>query len=505
MLKVRIGKWCLDKKNKHKEMLEALRIFLLRDAQGKKTTFTIRGREVTTEEVFRYFKRKGIDDPASLITTPGSSASTSPLSFRSPRPTPDEDTPGEDVTNESRRDSVPDSEHVEIDQDYALIDPTNLEIVLSSDSQVLLPEAKDDIYGNLAVSREMRQLELLVASTGSFYDAAFEYPEWAARKLANAQESGVNLKGCAMAQFFTNMYDGYSFQMLGDQDKAFHHFDGAFDTVRTVLVMEHIQFLPSVFDMILTLPKISQQAIMKHLLQFILEMSEGYLPRKHPFKEAIRLLAQVPMESRAGYAERLLRTALDRFERRVGFSNGSAVSALETLAWAHVNRDQHFEGAIRFQQLLEYQEQLEGRNSTEACYALRGLAYAYMHQGYFDEAGILLQDALDRAQSLDRLDKARVRVKSLRAISHLNRCRQSWDAARESAREAIAVAEAVFGTESGHAARAEIELRNCDMAQEIAGDWAPSNFCHMLPCMEEEGICSHGGHGVPKVCHTQIR
>src|SRR6266536_1669406 len=84
MYKSRITKWGLDKKNKKSDMALILCKKTQRDAIGKDTTFRVRNRPVSIEEVHRYFKRKGgIQD----LSPPGTPPDTPPhISYRTPSP-----------------------------------------------------------------------------------------------------------------------------------------------------------------------------------------------------------------------------------------------------------------------------------------------------------------------------------------------------------------------------------------------------------------------------------
>ena len=85
MYKDRITKWRLEKKNKQIDMLAILRKKTQRDAVGKQSSFRVRGRPVTIEEVLHYFKRKKSagDEDAYNAPTP------SDVSCRTPSPTPE--------------------------------------------------------------------------------------------------------------------------------------------------------------------------------------------------------------------------------------------------------------------------------------------------------------------------------------------------------------------------------------------------------------------------------
>ncbi|PMD39544.1 hypothetical protein L207DRAFT_428284, partial [Hyaloscypha variabilis F] len=61
--KVQINKWKLDKTYKEAEARAVLRKKIQRDALGKDSVFRVRGKPVTIENVRRYFKRRGIENP----------------------------------------------------------------------------------------------------------------------------------------------------------------------------------------------------------------------------------------------------------------------------------------------------------------------------------------------------------------------------------------------------------------------------------------------------------
>jgi hypothetical protein len=96
MYKIRINTWRLDKNHKEHEMAAVLRKHGQRDTVGKQSSFRVRQRLVSIEEVHRYFRRKGIPLEIMLTryarasTPPDVSCSTPPLTPRSdleiPRP-----------------------------------------------------------------------------------------------------------------------------------------------------------------------------------------------------------------------------------------------------------------------------------------------------------------------------------------------------------------------------------------------------------------------------------
>jgi hypothetical protein len=88
MYKDRIKKWGLDKKNKERDMLAIVRKKTEREAIGKESSFRVRGRIVTMENVLHYFKRKNgmqkMGIPAAA--TPSDISCWTPSPVHTPRP-----------------------------------------------------------------------------------------------------------------------------------------------------------------------------------------------------------------------------------------------------------------------------------------------------------------------------------------------------------------------------------------------------------------------------------
>ncbi|PVH81966.1 hypothetical protein DL98DRAFT_514339 [Cadophora sp. DSE1049] len=109
MYKSRLKQWGFEKKHKESDMVGILHKKNQRDAIGKKSSFRVRGRDVTMEEVFLYFTRKGrglpkIKIPATAATPPDISCWT-PSPVSSPVSTP-HDTPGSSLVNGSKSTSA---------------------------------------------------------------------------------------------------------------------------------------------------------------------------------------------------------------------------------------------------------------------------------------------------------------------------------------------------------------------------------------------------------------
>ena len=68
---MRIKKWGLDKNHKETEMRAILHQKRQRDALGKASSFSVRGRPLKTADVLKYFRRKGVRDPEAEVASVG--------------------------------------------------------------------------------------------------------------------------------------------------------------------------------------------------------------------------------------------------------------------------------------------------------------------------------------------------------------------------------------------------------------------------------------------------
>jgi hypothetical protein len=91
MYKRHITLWNLRKNTREEEALAMIRKKSLRDAAGKESAFRVRGKPVSMENVFQYFKRKGISDPETSASnmnapTPSALSCWTPTPSSSPKP-----------------------------------------------------------------------------------------------------------------------------------------------------------------------------------------------------------------------------------------------------------------------------------------------------------------------------------------------------------------------------------------------------------------------------------
>ena len=209
MLKKRIHKWNRDKKHKEPDMLAVLHIASEREAQGKKTSFVIRNRDVTLEQVKHYFKHKGVMrflPAASEIRTPESSMSCY---------TPWATTPTDDI-------SAPTSQDLdEVANDIGELpeDRDTFKIVVHKASKITAASLAKRMRPTLPPPANLGRLELFLACTRECHEVFTRCKP----------PTEFRLPPFAGQEFHYSMMKGCLFLAMRYYSHRFAHFQTAFD------------------------------------------------------------------------------------------------------------------------------------------------------------------------------------------------------------------------------------------------------------------------------------
>ena len=286
MLKKRIRKWDLDKKHKEPDMLVALQMALARESLGKKTTFVIRNREVTLEEIEHYFKRKGVRDLRALLTGPRVCTSTTSLYYYTPPPSP-----GAEPTSPSP--NWEDFEDMDLDIGELSEDGGVYRFVIHRPSEQSIPSPTQRLYSSLPLPEGQGRLESLLMFTRA------------------CNELGVPSRGMTRSLHALNHYslagdivEGCALQRLGRIHEAFVFFNKAFDLAHKTLKIDLCPFLLlDMYGLTDTLDK-GHTEILYRLFDFVVQLSGVYVERVRPLKQAMTVLIQIPSNERADSAAR---------------------------------------------------------------------------------------------------------------------------------------------------------------------------------------------------------
>lgn len=225
ILKKRIHKWNLDKSHKEPDMLAAQRIASVREAQDNKTSFVIRNRDVTLEQVKHYFKHKGVMrflPAASEIRTSESSMSCY---------TPWATTPTDDI-------SAPTSQDLdEVANDIGELpeDRDTFKIVVHKASKITAASLAERMRPMLPPPADLGRLELFLAVTRECHKVFTQckYP------------TEFRLPPFAGQEFHYSMMKGYLLLAMRYYSHGFVHFQTAFDLLATILKHRDMLFLLS--------------------------------------------------------------------------------------------------------------------------------------------------------------------------------------------------------------------------------------------------------------------
>lgn len=448
MYKSRLHQWGLDKKKKEHEMLELVRIGLQRGPGEKEPVFSIRGRQVTLGDALHYFNRKGIKDPLTLLAqhqqpqgrAEGSSAEPSSPSEHDIRTPENAQTPFALQADLDDDESVLDASQADEDPQFDACELSNRpKLVLTSS-----PNYANDLLGallqglgiselgelipfrtisaeNIALPQtpsspvEARYTEALVQQTLVYYKGVFAERNVSADNSMWTATSDDKLSD----KFYYDMYHGYSFLWNKQNDLAFNSFNQAFSQIEHLLRDHHVAFLMYIYDLIIRYEGNGQESPLLRLLDYLANMAlTVFKAENHP----IRLIALWMKQAdtiRSSLAEFTLRRVLGFFQDSIGYFHPETVALLQLFASGLMSRKKYLEAALRYQQLTDAFETMHGKNSYEACYALRSVSEAYFHEGRYKESLQALEAALNQSRPLPKDEEREIYVRCIRGLAEI--------------------------------------------------------------------------------------
>ncbi|KAH8765188.1 hypothetical protein BGZ57DRAFT_930732 [Hyaloscypha finlandica] len=266
MLKKRIRKWELDRNKKNADMICALKLALDREAMGKKTVFSIRGRLVTFQDVKHYFHRKGVRDVKAIIAATDYFSPSTQIDCRTPEP--EEPDGGRATQDVDPKESV---------------------------------EERSQPNGNFTASKTSTSTSTAIQA---YYNGTFDNPAW----RNNHDYFNVD----ALEMFYHHMFDG---QLLLEENKvaeAFVYLNQGFDLVKSLLEQQSLLFLPYLFHLLLPDRGMCRTEIVLRLLGFTHQMSSVYWPQLHPIQQSLKLLGCMSPAERGESSRRVFQSVLDR-------------------------------------------------------------------------------------------------------------------------------------------------------------------------------------------------
>lgn len=489
MYKSRLHQWGLDKKKKEHEMLELVRIGLQRKPGEKEPVFSIRGRQVTLGDALHYFNRKGIKDPTTLLAQhqrqqqQGAGSSAEPSS------------PSDNDIRTPENSQVPLALQADPDDDESVLDASQAgedsqfdAFELSNQSKAVLtssPNYAKDLLGtlmqqlgiaelgeltpfrmlsaeNLALPRmlsspvEVRYTDALVQQTLLYYQGVFAERNVSADSSTWTATSDDSLSD----KFYYDMYHGFSFLWNKQNDLAFDSFEQAFSQIEHLLRDHHVAFLMYIYDLIIRYDGTGQEDPLLRLLDYVANMALRIFKSEN---NPIRLIALWMKQAdgiRSSLAEFTLRRVLDFFQDSIGYFHPETMALLQLFASGLMNRKKYHDAALRYQQLTDAFETIHGKNSYEACYALRTCSEAYFHEERYKESLQALDAAMRQSQPLPKEQEREIYVRCIRGLAEVFRRLGRLEEGRAAMQHVVDTCIEVWGENHAFTARAEMHLKS---------------------------------------------
>ncbi|OCT45116.1 hypothetical protein CLCR_05986 [Cladophialophora carrionii] len=298
MLKTRIRKWGLDRKNKRPDMLYALRVVLERQALGKDTSFIIRDRVVTSDDIKRYFKRKGVLDLQALLRESPAADATTEVECHTPETVATFEIPEMNVQARAAPDL--DGDRVTGGNLRATLDPGYVDSVVSS-------------------TQEMNHLDALLYHSRVYYDSVFQTSTW--HDSFSRQSVGP------LEDFHHLFLGGQAFLYLGFIPSAFYIFDLAFKQASLLLTQQHILFLPYFYSIIFPNRIHPGQEVLVQLFRFIMEKVQTHHSQMHCIHRSMSIINRLSVSDRGEASSRVFQAIFDRL--RMPGSNDSKLLEID--------------------------------------------------------------------------------------------------------------------------------------------------------------------------------
>ncbi|KAK5058855.1 hypothetical protein LTR84_011119 [Exophiala bonariae] len=476
MYKSRLHSWGLDKKKKEHEMLDLVRQGLQQKGDDKDKVFLVRGRQVTLADALHYFNRKGIKDPSSLLenvdptgelSSPEDAEATTPLSSHADMLDTHYPDGGDyemtrspmDVDDANKSGFLTSLNPSDIAENCLEALQTALNIpMLSPIPPFRTLSVEASVAPSNASAADQRYLDTIFLNLKSHYVRLFE-----ARNLSISNTTGTwtaTSDDAVADRFYYSMYHGYSFLWDGQRDKAFENFYKAFALIEGLLKDDHVGFMIYIFDLIIRHDGTGYEEPLLMLLQHLGDLAKAVSESdQHPIYLVATYMSQATI-SRAWLAESTLRKLLDFFQDSIGYFHPETIALLQTFATCLLNRKWYAEAAIRFQQLVDAFETTMSKQCYEVCYALRSTSEAYFHLENYKESLQALKTALERAESLPRMEEREIYVRCLRAMAEISNKLGRKQEANETMQHVVDICRDAWGPEHPFTNRAKMHLKS---------------------------------------------
>lgn len=315
---------------------------------------------------------------------------------------------------------------------------------------------------------ETRYREALLQQTLIYYKGVFAERNVSADNSTWTATSDDSLSD----KFYYDMYHGYSFLWNNQNDLAFNNFDHAFSQIEPLLRDHHVAFLMYIYDLVIRYEGTGQEVPLFQLLDYLANMAlTVFKSENHP----IRLIALWMKQAdtiRSSLAEFTLRRVLDFFQDSIGYFHPETMALLQLFASGLMNRKKYHEAALRYQQLTDAFETTYGKNSYEACYALRSVSEAYFHEGRYRESLQALAASIDQSQPLPKEEEREIYVRCIRGLAEIFKRLGRIEEGRAAMQHVVDTCVETWGESHAFTVRAEMHLKSFEQEDGAEGKGA---------------------------------
>lgn len=479
MFKARIKLWGLEKKHKEGDMVAVLRKKNERDAVGKKSLFRVHDRDITMEEVFLYFTRKGglprIKLPAPA--TPPNVSCWTPSPVNSPVNTPltttvctSISTPGSLSFNtpgtaeeEAERIRASDSAFGG-DQNLLLLatsnDISNTGIISTTWTspfthqefviQLNRNNVQEFFSDRSFVSHSPSLPQTLLVSENMLYSIK-EYFENSCRNMILDEQGNLLTPGGAkLNNDLCNDFDSYCFNATMFIEKGLYiesrrALSKASALIEPILRAQHPRTFACFLEVLIHLLQTGLPEVASILRNFIQGMAAKVTTKQNPWGNICRLLGALEWNSLEQAMAQFWKCSIDTFESELGTFNRLAVSVRLDYIKRVYGATNYPEEERLLRDLLAQTGNVFKRYTPRV---MLNLAHNLNRQGRYNKAEELGQEVLSLVQKFD--DSASMiveRIDSLKLISRSQHFQEKRLAAEQTLREAISMIVGEWGVE----------------------------------------------------------
>ena len=474
MLKKRIHKWGIDRKNKENDILAALRISLTRHSIGKRTSFRIRGRIVDETEVDRYLRRKGIQDAKKFAESSTQADSSVVIPFTpSPSPRPEGDAhpceEGEDVPASALDHSCSqehynsgDTWHVATTQTFGSTTPWQ-----GYDQSTYHP------MNNVAGLRNLSTTERLLFLNDAYHKKAMQVVQCVSLEPTATSSHQANTGLDRLRAFTNGMWRGRGRLLESQCLGAFQSFNDALDSLPPLLSNPHEQLLTDIYEMILNFQLDKSQDILYNVLKHVAEVCEACNnTNTNGWRVGLiaKDLSEMSYSNRAATADCLIRNIRDHYRQNLSLRVQEAQSIDKILLRSLYRRKEISQAVTYLEGQLQAHDALAVVNPSDSCTMLVELAQCYRFQKRHEKAIQCAKLALQRPLNTDDIySYADTKIRCLRTFALSEAGRGNYHLSHQYATRALALAEAYLGPERSISSLLKAELEDIELILDNLG------------------------------------